>query len=415
MPRARTAFIPLPALARRLVAALPLALLLAPAAAFANSVFSVGGLGEPSLEESARLRALGGAGAAEHGVSEFSLVNPASIAGAQHLVLEGTLLAGRRSVSTLNFGDESASETTFPSLRLVVRFPGDWILSGSYLLGTNGQFGVERAESVGTASVVEVEGRGGISFVRATLAKPLTGALRAGVDFEVIGGSYHEEWTRDFVDPGLETARDTIDLTWDRLGRWRAGLQYVRPGWAVGAAYETERRLTVTRRERTAASDLRTEGISLRVPSGFAVGFQVATGGRGRVVGQYRRQNWGEESLQSDLVSFRPLVRYSVGFERGGTPGASSLLARIPLRVGGTYLNWPDLLPPVGQLDITNGTAKVDEWAVSIGSGIRTRDGGGAFDFSLEGGRRGTKEELGATETFFRLGLSVRVSDETWR
>lgn len=414
MPRVPATLVPLPALVRCFVLALALALL-APTLARANSVFSVGGLGEPSLEESARLRALGGAGAAEHGIAEFSLVNPASIAEAQHLVLEATLLAGRRSVSTVHYGDESASETTFPSVRLVVRFPGAWILSGSFLQGPNGQFGIVRAETTGTASLVEVEGRGGISFLRATLAKRLTEALRAGVDFEVIGGSYHEEWTRDFVDPGLETARDTIDLTWDRLGRWRAGIQYVRPGWAIGAAYEAARRVPLTLRERTAASDIRTGSVSLRVPSGFAAGFQVGLGGRRRIVGQYRRQNWGEESLESDLVSFRPLVRYSVGFERGGNPGASSLLGRMPIRLGGTYLNWPDLLPPVGQVDITNGTAKVDEWALSIGSGLRTRDGGGAIDWSLEGGRRGTKEELGATETFFRLGLSLRVSDETWR
>ena len=390
-------------------------LLAFPAGARANSVFSSGGIGEPALEENARLRALGGAGAAEHGASDFSLVNPASIAEAQHLVLEATLLAARRSVSTVNYGDESANETTFPSVRLVVRLPGSWILGGSFLHGTNGQFGLERPESTGTPSLVEVEGRGGITFARATLAKRLGPALRAGVDFEVIGGSFHEEWVRDFVDPGLETARDTIDITWDRLGRWRFGAQYVRPRWAIGAAYETARRLTLTQRERTGASDLRVEGTPFQIPAGYAAGFQISPWGRGRIVGQYRRQEWEEHALPSELVEFRPLVRYSLGFERPGSPGARSTLGRMPFRIGVTYLNWPDLLPPAGALDVTNGSAKVDEWAVSIGSGLRTKDGGGAIDFSLEGGQRGKEEELGAAETFFRLGLSLRVSDETWR
>src|SRR6185503_19497685 len=262
---------------------------------------------------------------------------------------------------------------------------------------------------------VEVDGRGGITYVRATLAKGLGPSLRLGVDFDVIGGSYHEEWERDFTDPGLETARDTIDVTWDRLGRWRVGAQIVRPHWTLGGVYETERRLTLTERERTAASDIRTTGIPLVIPSGFAAGFQISPGGGARLVGQYRRQNWSEESLTSDLVSFRPLVRYSVGIERPGNRGARSTLGRLPLRIGATYLNWPDLLPPVGALDITGGSAKIDEWSVSLGSGLRTKDGGGAIDFSLEGGQRGAKEELGASETFFRLGLSLRVSDETWR
>ena len=94
MPRlrnARTAGLTRLALTTLAIFAIVL-LALAPPAAHANSVYSSGGLGEPSLEENARLRALGGAGAAEHGESEFSLVNPASIAGAQHLVLEATLL-----------------------------------------------------------------------------------------------------------------------------------------------------------------------------------------------------------------------------------------------------------------------------------------------------------------------------------
>jgi hypothetical protein len=386
----------------------------APSRASANSVFGSGGLGEPVLEENARLRALGGAGAAEHGASEFSLVNPASIAEAQHLVLEATLLAARRSVSTLHYGDEIGTESTFPSVRLVVRLPGAWILSGSYLHGTNGQFGLVRPETTGTASIIEADGRGGITYARATLGKRL-GSLRAGVDFDVIGGSYHEEWARDFADPALETARDTIDVTWDRLGRWRFGAQIVRPRWAIGGVYETERRLSLTLRERTGASDLRTTDIPLVIPAGFAAGFQISPTSRLRLVGQYRRQDWNEESLTSDLVSFRPLVRYSVGLERVGNLGSRSILGRLPFRIGGTFLNWPDLLPPAGALDITGGSAKIDEWAVSIGSGLRTKDGGGAIDFSLEGGQRGKKEELGATETFFRLGLSLRVSDETWR
>jgi hypothetical protein len=182
--------------------AMVLVLALLPMPARANSVFASGGLGEPELEENARLRALGGAGVAEHGASDFSLVNPASIAEAQHLILEASLLAARRNVSTLHFGDETASETTFPSVRLVVRLPGAWILGGSFLHGTNGQFGLVRPESTGAPSVVEVDGRGGITYVRATLAKGLGPSLRLGVDFDVIGGSYHEEWERDFTIPG---------------------------------------------------------------------------------------------------------------------------------------------------------------------------------------------------------------------
>jgi len=380
----------------------------------ANSVFSVGGLGEPSLEENARLRALGGAGAAERGPSSFSMVNPASIAEARYLTLEATMLSGRRSISTNDLGSESAYASSFPSVRLVVRLPGGTILGGSYLAGTSAEFQVDRAESAGTASSLRVEGTGGINFTRITLARRVTGAIRAGVDFEIIGGSYREEWRRNFSDPSLAQARDTVEADWDRLGRWRLGLQFARERFALGAAYETGRRLPMTYTQSTAGAQIKTTGHTLEIPDGYTAGFSVALGERGRVVGQYRRQNWNDQSLQSDLVNFRALERYSIGLERAGA-GRVGRPGKLPLRLGATFLRWPDLLPRAGATDVSGGVAKVDEWAVSIGSGVLTPDGGGSFDVSLEGGRRGNKDELGARETFFRLALSLRVSDETWK
>ncbi len=397
-------------------AALLLLVLLAlvPVPARAGSVFAVGGLGEPALEENARLRALGGAGAAEHGAHQFSLVNPASIAGAQHLSLEASGLWTRRSVLTESFGSQSAHEPSFPSFRLVVRLPAKMILGGAYLAGTNAQFEVERPESAGAASSLRIEGTGGIAFARATLARELTPEIRAGVDFEIVAGSYREEWARTFADPTLAASRDTLEFSWSRVGRWRFGAQYVRRRLAIGAAYETARRLPASERQRTAGSDVRVTGLEFRIPSGFAGGFQVSLSDRNRVVGQYRRSNWGSESLQSDLVELRAQERYSVGFERGAGEGGGSL-QRLPLRLGATFLRWPDRLPRAGAEDVQGGTAGVDEWALSIGTGLMTVDRGGALDLSVEGGRRGDVEELGARETFFRVALSLRVSDETWK
>ena len=392
-------------------------LLLAASTARANSVFSSAGLGEPSLEESARLRALGGAGAAEHGPAAFSLVNPASIAEAQHLLIEATILQTRREVTTVHYGDETGNESSFPSVRLVLRLPNGLVLGGSYLIGTNGEFQVTRPDSSGTASVLRIDGRGGIDFLRVTMAKNLFRSIRAGVDYEVAGGSFHEEWERRFADPNLAANRDTLDVSWDRLGRWRFGAQWVKSWISFGAAYETGRRLPVTQRQKAEGAVVTQTGNSLVLPEGYVLGFELKPRDRTRFVGQYRRQNYGESTIQSDLVTFRPLERYSIGWERmPRNDGRAGLgLQRIPLRLGFTILRWPDLLPVAGSSDLSGGYAAVEEWAGSIGTGLRTKDGGGAIDVSFEGGQRGAKDTLGAMETFFRLGLSLRVSDETWR
>ena len=212
----------------------------------------------------------------------------------------------------------------------------------------------------------------------------------------------------------LATARDTLETSWQRLGRWRVGGVYALSWLSVGGVYETGRRLPITERQRTAGADEITTGRSLAIPDGWAAGFNASLGGRSRIVGQYRRQQWDATDLKTDLFDLRWEERYSIGLERGaGTFGGT--LSKVPLRIGATFLRWPDLVPVAGATDVSGGVAGVNEWAVSIGSGLVTRDRGGSLDVSLEGGRRGSKTDLGAEETFIRAAFSLRVSDETWR
>jgi len=391
-----------------------LLLTLGPAARGA-SVFSAGGLGEPSLEEPARLRALGGAGAAEHGPRSFSLVNPASVAEVDHLMLEGTVVPALRRVSTLSFPTETGRETVVPSLRALVRVPGGFTLGAAYVVGTNGRFAVERAESSGAPSNLSVVGTGGLELIRVTVARRISPSVNLGADYEVIAGSFREDWTRDFVDPALVTTRDTLETTWERQGRWRLGAQLHHGTWALGGVYELARRLPLAETQRTAGTFVREEHMNLRIPSGFAVGAMAPVTDRLRAVAQYRRENWDRESLESDLVDFRAMQRYSFGLELLPASDANRFLTRLPLRVGANVLTWPDLLVRTGATDISGGTAGVKEVSLSLGTGIRSQDRGGAIDLSLEAGSRGDKDALGASEKFLRLAISLQVSDDSWK
>jgi hypothetical protein len=384
--------------------------------AHANSVYSVGGLGEPSLVEGARLRALGGAGVAEHGERTHSFVNPASIAEAEHLLIEGTILPSYRRLDSVNFGKETGHETAIPSLRALIRLPTDLVLAGSYLVGTNAHFDILREETAGTPSTLRIEGRGGLDLIRVSLARKATPGLRLGVDYEIIAGSFREEWSRDFADTALATARDTLETSYSRYGRWRIGAQYSRGRVSVGGVYETARRLPLTITQRTAGTVVQREGESLTIPSGFTLGFSTGLTERLRLVGQYGRANWDRASLASDLVDFRAEERYSFGVERQRSPEANAaLLNRLPIRVGATLLRWPDLLPVSGATSIAGGTAEINEVAFSIGTGLQSRDKGGAIDLSLEAGSRGSKDDFGVSERFVRFAVSLQVSDDTWK
>ncbi len=401
---------------RRIVVLASLAILGAlPQVARANSIFSVGGLGEPQLEEAARLRALGGAGVAEHGPRDISLVNPASVADVDRLLLQATVIPSLRRVTATN-ATENVNETTFASARALIALPGRIVLGGSYVAGTDAEFTVRRQETQGVVSNLQVDGTGGMNFLRVTLARRIIPALRLGADWEVIAGSYRETWVRTFADSGLTTSRDTVLVKYPKKGRFRIGAQLVKGEWTLGGVFETSQSLPIETSRSTPGAVALATGPRLILPTGFAVGASAPLAERLRAVAQYRRANWRRTSLQSDLVDFRPLQRFSFGIERTrGTADERSIWHRLPLRVGGYLLQWPDLLPMAGAADISGGTAKVDERAITLGAGLVTKDQGGGLDLSLELGTRGDKSELGVTEKFVRLGISFLVSDETWR
>ncbi len=380
----------------------------------ANSILSIGGLGEPQLEEAARLRALGGAGAGEHGPRDISLVNPASLADVDRILLQVTVIPAFRRVSSPSV-TENVNETTFPSARGVIALPGGIVLGGSYVAGTDAEFTVVRKENQGAPSTLQVDGTGGINFLRVSLARRIVPALRIGMDWEVIAGSFRETWLRAFSDSGLVAARDTLEVKYPKKGRFRFGAQLVKDGWSLGAVFETSQSLPIEeRRSTTGASDV-FAGRRLVIPTGFAVGVSAPLRERLRAVAQYRRANWSRSSLQSDLVDFRPLQRYSFGIERTRGTEGSSLRDRMPLRVGGYVLQWPDLLPRAGAVDLSGGSASVSERALTLGAGLVTKDQGGGLDVSLELGTRGNQSDLGVSEKFVRLGFSFLVSDDTWK
>jgi hypothetical protein len=382
----------------------------------AHSVFAVGGLGEPQNPEPARLRALGGTGAAEQGPRDFSIVNPATMADVERLVIEGSILPQWRRIETAHEGTENGRETTFPSLRAVIALPGRLVLGGAYVAGTSAQFRVDREDTTAPASHLRIDGSGGMNFVRISLARRVHPSLALGVDYDVILGSYREEWTRTFEDSALTAARDTLEFNYEKRGRLRLGAVASRGRFALGTAIELVRGLPFSSVQRTAGASVTEARGTLTLPTGFVIGGSAFLSERSRVVAQVARADYGRSTLESDLVDFRAEQRVSVGFERKAVAEAgASFLDRIPLRVGAYHLAWPDLLPQAGAVDISGGTATVDEWGLTLGSGIRGRDREGSIDFALEGGYRGSRDTLGAREYFLRLGISLLVSDDTWK
>ena len=382
----------------------------------ASSVYGPGGLGEPGLEEGARIRALGGAGVAEHGPIQFSLVNPASTSEIKNLLLQATILPSYRKIDGKYATSETASETVVPSFRAAVRFPLGMVLGGAYAVGTDARFRADRPESSGTLSTLRIDGTGGLQLIRLSLAKGIGRTTRLGFDYEIVAGSFREEWNRNFADTALATQRDTVEVRYDRIGRFRIGAQQSLGTWTLGGVYETKQELPLTITQRGAGSTIKATDRTLTIPDGWVVGLSGMLTSRLHVATQYRRANWNRESLPSDLVDFRPMQRLSFGLERIGNPrDGASWASRLPIRLGVSYLEWPDLMPVDGAKTIAGGSAGVDELTFSLGTGVATQDRGGGMDFTIEAGKRGDKEALGVSERFVRFALTLQVSDDTWK
>ena len=315
----------------------------------ATSVYSAGGLGEPQLEEGARLRALGGSGVAEFGVDRFSQVNPASMAGVKHLIIQGTIVPAFRRIGASGLDSENEYKTEIPSLRALVLLPARIAVGASYGVLTDAQFAIDRAESAGAASNLHIEGVGGIQTIRLSAARAITPGLRVGADYEIIAGNFREEWERDFADTSLATSRDTLESRYERQGRWRLGAQASVGQWTLGGVYELKRRLPLTAIERAAGTTTEIGGNNLVIPSGFVLGASGPVAPRWEVSAQYRRANWKRGSLATDLADFRALERFSVGVERlGKSEDGAKWRDRLPVRAGLSYLKWPDPIRGAG-------------------------------------------------------------------
>ena len=381
-------------MSRRALGFAILAALAVPAAASADSVFGIRGIGILGRPFSARAAMSGGAFALFDGTS---VLNPASLGQITLTSGWGTFAATSRTFSDGPVGAKLGS-TRFPLFglalpvgkRVVVGLSVSEFLDRTWSDSTT-QDTTLRDSTVTVADVASSSG--GVSDVRLAGAYRLTDAITVGLGVHVLSGSTRQSISRTFTATSFSNYGEITTTTFRGFGI-SAGVQAkLGPRLAGAASVRLNGPLKAT-----IASGAST---TVALPVEFAAGVVfVPLRGLGVAVAA-DHQSWARAA--ADLAAAgqngtRSVWNLSVGAEftslrwRGET---------LPLRVG---YRWRQL--PFG-IGTAAAAAPLNERAVSAGFGLLLAGGRATFDI---GGEAGSRSAGNASERFSTafVGLTVR-------
>lgn len=377
---------------RALVFAILVALAV-PAAAPADSVFGIRGIGILGRPFSARAAMSGGAFALFDGTS---VLNPASLGQITFVSGWGTFAATSRTFSDGPVG-ASLGSTRFPLFGLAMP------VGRRVVVGLSVSEFLDRTWSDSTAqdttlrdSVVTVRdvasSTGGVSDVRLAGAYRLTGAITVGLGVHVLSGSTRQAISRTFSATSFSNYGEVTTTTFTGVGISAGVGAKLGPRLAAAASVRLNGPLKVS-----VASGAST---TVALPVELAAGVVFAPFNGLGVAVSVDHQSWARSA--ADLAALgqpgtRSVWNVSAGAEftslrwRGET---------LPLRVG---YRWRQLPFGVGT---AAATAPLNEHAVSAGLGLQLA-GRATFDI---GGETGSRSAGNASERFSTVfvGLTVR-------
>lgn len=364
---------------------------------FAESVFSVNGLGETVFGVDARGMAMGSAGLATPSPWHISLENPALLADVGRFSFGAALIPEIRRVE-LEESDKSASFAYVPFVRLTKGLPGG--LNGAAALGMQHRvsYWSEERRIEDDVEIVDVRsGDGGPGFVSLTLAKRVHERALVGAELRVLVGTIEDERNVRFVgETALET-RDVVKTSFGGEPMARVGGYFeLGRGFGLGWTYQFSRVMDVATTVIARDVEVSREESDFHYPAMGGLGLSFRPNERATLTAEWFRAGWSRtgtppgyrgEMSDSDRLSF--------GFEWKHGEGDY----RLPLRVG--YL-WRELsYRAAGSSDAPT------EFAFTFGLGLPFRQENGSFDVAVQIGARGDLELDRARERFLRFSLSM--------
>lgn len=386
---------------------IPLLLALLAASASAYSLFSLGRPGEPVSPSDARGAAMGDTSLGLWDYYNYTLLNPANIAGLEYSVLT---LTTQREHNTYNVG---AGESVYvssglPNIQLAVGFSGGWSIALGWRERQSWRFryttSLDDPVDGGSVGSVDVEGRGAVNSANLALAWAPNDNLGLGLRVSGIIGDPHERWTADYDEDDYVTTTDELGCEVRGLAVG-AGTNLRFDSLTAGAYFEVPVLSDVTRITESGFGEVSRETTEFSYPINFGAGLGFKPQENLQLVGDVRYEMWSGFSIGEEELGYDDALHLGLGLEYIPTRRYNAFfLWRMPLRLGGYYKTL---------YDAPQGSGSFAEWGVTTGLGMFFgTDDQSTVDVAFQYAQRGSLEETGLEETFLRLMFTFNGADK---
>lgn len=296
-----------------------------------------------------------------------------------------------------------------PHVGGVLVLPGGLRASGFFRAQSDG--GYERTQRLTSDAsgpyTLDSEGSGGLARFQVGVAAPALGRrLLWGIAAGRVQGVLKESFTQRFDDSGNTDLRQFVDTRF--RGTWVGSAGFVAiptprasfgVSGTVGGSSRTFQEMTVVQ----GSAFHETQEGRQEFPSSWAAGVRVSPVARLSLSADLIRTLWSDARLTPgpgySSHPFHDTTEWGTGVEVGLGPQGKP---RTMLRAGFARSEYHVRAADTG--------AAVEEWAATLGGGVRIAGGRAALDLGLEIGGRGDRSQVGAEERFFRLSLGIAFS-----
>lgn len=383
-----------------------LAVLAAPVRSEGASVYSMVFLGEAVESGDVRAISLGGStqlfvdslGAGQFNPALLSRVPKTTFGATQYLSVD----QGRSE----EYSNRDAS-FTFSSIRAVFPVASLVRLSVGYVgrYEPDGTFALRDATASGDAYTKTFEKSGGLFSVPLIAAFDVTRFASVGLTLSLERGTVQERWDVVFDDTDFDPGAGLQRYEMSGTGYAAAVVLYPFAGVLIGGTYESGIDYDADVYEKYTQTALDTSyATTVTLPSRFGLGVTWSWGNRYMVAASAARADFtGFEGMEFPADRLGTEEKYCLGFEF--LEGVSVKGKRIPLRLGFNYGRIP--------FDFPEGK-DVKKYLVSVGTGIKIRNGKGKVDLAIAAGKDGSISANGIEDRLFRIYLGLSGS-EAWK
>lgn len=334
--------------------------------AFANTLLSIYGIGEPLDIQSARTEALGGLSLSIYDGYNHTIKNPSLTTQFEKTVLTATYYRYQNKYN-LEGTQSSYVNHNLPYFAFTIMLPGYIPLTVSYQNRYDwGYKVIEEFEEEGVSGLSKGIGSGTVNTFSFGGSYGITDSLSFGGRFDLWYGTPKRVWTKEFDDEDYTGVRDIINYHIKGIGFSLGGTYKIRKMLTVGGFYEYVGELDVERKVDNYYEEFKVEKGVMKYPSRFGIGVSFTPSKKMLIGLDMTYSMWSSSYFMDDPRDYRNTFGINAGFEYYFTRNPKSFfLKRMPIRVGLLYKPWYDTVDVEG-----GGVENFKEWGLTFGTGF---------------------------------------------